>query len=665
MLVKLGRSRNQVDSRMNHKQYALSLALLCAVTLASGCGGSGGSSTSSPASPAAPPAGAPPSPPPPSPPPASPPGTGSAPPASTVPAQARAPWYAPTLLDASAGVRRSGASVVWGDYFERSEDWSWVRDEQQTQELELSGSSPSVAFDGVDLGDGVDSFMLRVKVPTGPVNFEVRIQDTQPVVVARCTVNSTLASGINAGDGLGDYVTVGCPADVAKAKGANKTLVVAATGSVAATRLNWVRFWARGTTQAIDSLHKLQAANFINPTSPNTNQAGAAVRTRAMLPAAGEVLSRSYGVWSPSDAGDCPKWMHDTYWVKADDGRIYPTWHPAVDFNPETGQYCTYGHEHGSDPRGSKVFALAGMPPFGYVNENHEPDRANLQRSEDHFGHKVLVANDFTFYDAQSPNAPRKCSLLVKIHVGTHSPDAFTNSAHEIHKAGQCEGLDFFSTRYFSLFGQPGMFKESEAEGCGLDVDPGVAPTPPNQPVGGVHRAIPTAACFTRGTQSQQIQKVTARSVEFWLTDFFGGNFYYTIANPSRYYESSTSNRLGRLVDLCYQAGHPLSKSQRCQDTVAASSSRVAWNDVRSSFRGTIHTNSHFSGVQFADSSATLVYTNAWGQFPSASPDPSRGIIMKQTVPRKGFHVKVDGQASRVPNADHSSAGRNGVRPPN
>ena len=91
----------------------------------------------------------------------------------------------------------------------------------------------------------------------------------------------------------------------------------------------------------------------------------------------------------------------------------------------------------------------------------------------------------------------------------------------------------------------------------------------------------------------------------------------------------------------------------------------MAWNDPRSSYRGTSHTNTHFSKLSFADSATAIVYTNAWGQGARSTPDASLGITLKQTVPTVGFHYSVDGQASRIPNVDHSAGGRNGVRSPN
>jgi hypothetical protein len=497
--------------------------------------------------------------------------------------------------------------------------------------------------------------MLRVSLPSGTSPVEIRLGSIDGALLGTCIVDAT--------GGVGVYRTVACPVNAQLAKGRNQALAFRFNGTNTAMRFNWFGFWARDTFQEIDALMKVQSETFLNRPSPTTPLAGTLVRTRAMLPGAQDVLSRSYGAWSPSQVGDCPKWLHDTHWVRGEDGKIYPTWHPPVDMNPETGMYCTYGHEHGSDPRGSDVFALAGMPPFGYVNENHEPSNTALQRNEDHFGHKMLVANNWTMYAPDS--STKRCDLMVKIHVGTHSPDALSNTAHELHAAGQCEGLQPFSVKYFALFGQAGMFKEPEAEGCGLGVNPGIAPVPANQPLDGVHRAIPTRECFLRGTAADRARLAESRSQEFWLAGLFGGNLYYTIGNPSRLYDAATANKASRMLDLCYDPAHPLAASERCQESVAASNSRIAWNDPRSSFRGTTHTNSHFSKLIFQNSPTSIVYTNAWGQGQRSSPEPSSGIVFKQRVPTQGFNYAVDGQASRIPNVDYSAGGRNGIRPPN
>ncbi len=573
----------------------------------------------------------------------------------TVAARAVAPWPVAQRVDALAFSARSGLETVWGDYWERSEDPTYVNYVGHTQELGNAANGASATYAGLDLGSGVESFLVRVSLPSGASPVEIRLDSATGALLGTCIIDATGA--------VGAYRTVGCPVNAGLAAGRNRTIVFRFTGANPAMRFNWFGFWARDTVQEIDKLMKVQSETAVNRPSPTTPLAGKPVRTRALLPAAQDVPSRGYGAWSPSQAGDCPKWLHDTHWVRGDDNRIYATWHPPVDMNPENGKYCTYGHEHGSDPRGSDVFAISGMPPFGFVNENHEPGSAALQRNEDHFGHKVIVANNWTM---QGPNATTKqCDLIVKIHVGTHSPDALTNTAHELHAAGQCEGLEPFNVKYFALFGQAGAFKEAEAEGCDQIVNPSIAPTPTIQPNGGVHRAIPARDCFLRGSSEDRQRLIDARSTEFWLTGLFGGNLYYTIGNPSRFYDAASPNKASRMIDLCYDPTHPLATTLRCQESVAAASARVPWNDPRSSYRGTSHTNTHFSKLAFQNSPTSEVYTNAWGQGQRSSPDAAAGIVIRQRVPRQGFDYSVAAQASVIPNVDYSAGGRNGVRPPN
>ena len=76
--------------------------------------------------------------------------------------------------------------------------------------------------------------------------------------------------------------------------------------------------------------------------------------------------SRALGLWEPYGPDTCTPAIHESYAVVGPDGKVYPTWHPPVD--PATG--CTFGHEHGRDPRGSDLYDEVGPIPFGYANEH-------------------------------------------------------------------------------------------------------------------------------------------------------------------------------------------------------------------------------------------------------------------------------------------------------
>src|SRR5438876_123349 len=101
-------------------------------------------------------------------------------------------------------------------------------------------------------------------------------------------------------------------------------------------------------------------------------------------------FAQSYGIWTPGPRDDCTAEVHNSYSVVGPDRKLYPTWHPPVD--PVTG--CSFGHDHGRDPRGSTLYAEVGPIPFGYANEQLDVyDPAN-PRHEDHFGHKIEWEND-------------------------------------------------------------------------------------------------------------------------------------------------------------------------------------------------------------------------------------------------------------------------------
>src|SRR6266516_230970 len=142
-------------------------------------------------------------------------------------------------------------------------------------------------------------------------------------------------------------------------------------------------------------------------------------------------FAQSYGVWTPGPRDDCTAEIHNAYSVVGPDGKLYPTWHPPVD--SATG--CSFGHDHGRDPRGSALYAMVGPIPFGYANEQLDVyDPAN-PRHEDHFGHKVEWENGVRLHfgsAAADAMFDIRCDVLVKLHQGTHSKDAFTNNLHEL-----------------------------------------------------------------------------------------------------------------------------------------------------------------------------------------------------------------------------------------
>ncbi|QIR36749.1 carbohydrate-binding protein [Tolypothrix sp. PCC 7910] len=575
----------------------------------------------------------------------------------TIPPSALAPWPVFKRVDALNSSFRYGLNTVYGDYWERSENPFSIGYTGQSQELTNTANGNYAVYNDLDLGSGVEALMLRIALPSGTNSVEVRLGSVSGLLVGRCTINSTGSQSI--------YRTVPCPLNNSLAKG-KQNLVIKFTGINSTMRFNWFAFWAKDTVQKIDEIQKVQSAR-VNQGAPVIPISGRPIRTQNLLPDSSQSLAKSYGLWSPGKTWECPKWMHDTYLTKGEDGKIYPTWHPPVDFNPETNTYCTYGHEHGDDPASSEVFDIAGMPAFGYVNEqltSNNPSNPSVHRHEDHFGHKVLVANNWQMYNANNSSVTKTCDISLKLHMGTHSPDALVNTAHEMFASGKCDGFEPFKLQHFALFGAAGSFKEAETSLCNLAVNPGLTPSPTNQPNGGVHRAIPTADCYQRGTLDQQTADVNKRTVEYWLTSFAGKSFYFNITNPSRFYDALSSTKINRTVNACYNPAHPLSQTLLCQETLAAGST-VEWDDPRSPFRGTTQLQTHFAGLAFSNSANSVIYTDVYGKNARMSPAPELGITLKQIVPVQGFDYKVDGQASLFADRDYSALGQNGVRAPN
>jgi len=175
----------------------------------------------------------------------------------------------------------------------------------------------------------------------------------------------------------------------------------------------------------------------------------------------------NFGKWTPVFANECPGSVHDRYWAIAPDNRVYHTWHPSTDF--VTG--CQFGHEHGDDPRDSEIFDYAqGFPPFGYAMQQQMNLSDFEGRREDHVGHKVTVANNIRLAIGNSANVNITiwdtgitCDLLSKIHMGSHSVDAMTNSVHEYFLNLSCDDTKWaeptaFSVKQLAQFGRPNEF---------------------------------------------------------------------------------------------------------------------------------------------------------------------------------------------------------------
>lgn len=138
----------------------------------------------------------------------------------------------------------------------------------------------------------------------------------------------------------------------------------------------------------------------------------------------------------PAVGQTCPDWVHDRYTVVGPDGNTYATWHPPVD--PEIG--CTFGHEHGADPRTSK--ANSDLPAFGYA-------AAQMGMSEPHVGFKVFVLNAGDVVESNVDNKSADQNVRIVFHMGTSGPKRFTEPMHSM----QLDVVDQNDSRFAHVHG--------------------------------------------------------------------------------------------------------------------------------------------------------------------------------------------------------------------
>jgi hypothetical protein len=296
--------------------------------------------------------------------------------------------------------------------------------------------------------------------------------------------------------------------------------------------------------------------------------------------------------WAPTPFDSCPRALHESYSVLGPDGKLYPAWHPPSVIDPATGEPCSFGHEHGRDPRGSDIYgwvaehlaapghrAEAGIP-FGYASEalfdyaTANPGLAT--RPEDHVGHKVDYANDVALLDdeghyvtATVDGEQRKvvCDYLFKVHQGSHSADATANNAHELLYASRCtDGTELISDT-LARFGEPNQFNRSCAPGAV------VATSGSSLPGGsGGRRLIPDRGCVEQYVLVETGNPAAASDpwslYENWEAESelrtAGGQVlahfdpWFAVRNPSRYFWAGAgtggANGVGRTLAAAWEA---------------------------------------------------------------------------------------------------------------
>ena len=305
--------------------------------------------------------------------------------------------------------------------------------------------------------------------------------------------------------------------------------------------------------------------------------------------------ARAFGIWTPGAMDDCTVAQHDAYFVVGPDHKRYPTWHPPID--PASG--CSFGHDHGRDPRGSVLYREVGDIPFGYVNEQQDIYDPTMPRHEDHFGHKVEWQNDMRMHfgsDAADALFEVRCDALIKMHQGTHSKDAFTNNMHELVYHIRCSDGTEMHISMYAVIGTPGEF-ERTCDRTTVVVGPA---TPPNSPSGGGVRIIPDRTCVERDILVPAGQTSNFGTLhENWETSnsvrredghtlaFF--NPYFQATRPSRFYDPALPNVTGRPIDVCYEvtpSGEAARGGSCDASTANGTIPGVTFDDPRSVFDG-------------------------------------------------------------------------------
>ena len=313
--------------------------------------------------------------------------------------------------------------------------------------------------------------------------------------------------------------------------------------------------------------------------------------------------SAAMGKWTPNTTYDtCTQAFHDSYFVIGPDGKKYPTWHPPTATDPATSKTCSFGHEHGRDPRGSALWDSlrnhyaydangdgtidsteldASGIPFGYASEqlrayNSANGIANANRDEDHYGYKIAWENGLTrtrTVNGQLPPFDLSCDALTMLHQETYSADAFASNLHEVLYAIDCSsGADaaIFGGKVIvtamTTFGNPGEFTVFQGNATYSTVRFGIA-QPTASPDGGTElgRVIPTASDnvyaavlvpvgqtsdFITGLTETWYSALSLKRIDGSELVFVDPSF--AVTSPSRYFDVTQLAGLARSVDLCY-----------------------------------------------------------------------------------------------------------------
>ncbi|WP_125100003.1 hypothetical protein [Leucobacter chromiireducens] len=378
--------------------------------------------------------------------------------------------------------------------------------------------------------------------------------------------------------------------------------------------------------------------------------------------------------WTPAAVDTCPVALHESYQTIGPDGKIYPTWHPAQVTDPATGRLCSFGHEHGADPRSSNIFdwvaafyapsdLAAGEPvgiPFGYTSEeleNYGHEHGGMaMRHEDNAGHKVFVANGVKMLDADrnwlrdAAGNQVLCDVLIKQHQGSWSADATSNNAHESEFAARCTDGTELITSILTRFGNA-----NEMFGT-------CAPDEPIPTVGSVlpagdggRRIIPTTDCVRANPTDWTLYELWESDSKITTADgtvLAAFDPWFGIRNPSRVYDraasTATTNAISRPLDFAWYSDRPATDYLWAG---LAGTERFDYADPRSPFNGA-QRDFYLGELQLASGAAQsgIVYSDPYGG--SARADRTVGAIRQLIRPgsvlgevqlsRQKFDAKAD-----------------------
>ncbi len=373
-------------------------------------------------------------------------------------------------------------------------------------------------------------------------------------------------------------------------------------------------------------------------------------------------VSRAFGIWAPGANDTCTPEIHDRYGTVGPDGKLYPTWHPPTD--PETG--CTFGHEHGREPRGSDLFGAIGAVPFGYANEAGD-------LFAPHVGYKVEWENDVEmsmgFGDVGDFLFQATCDVLVSLHQGSAGSGSFVNPRHELQYHAKCSDGTELHLAIITTIGHAGSFNRS----CASDVEIVVAPDL-DGPDGGGRRLIPDRTCVERHILVPEGERSNfgAGLRESWqfsqsIRSDDGRSLasigpYFNVFNPSRYYDPSSPDLVGRPIDLCYEVTADGRRAQGglCDESTAEGTiAGITFDDPRTAFDGA-RRDVDINGIRIRNTEGPRVwYTDAYGKH--GRTEPFTGSIRQEIAT-----IDNEGLTPRGPSIGRDrDYGGTGVHPPN